>query len=1183
MYFKRLDMQGFKSFAEPVSIEFHEGITCIVGPNGSGKSNISDAIRWVLGEQSPKLLRGGRMEEVIFAGTASRRPRGMAEVTLVIDNTAGLLPIEYDEVAITRRMYRSGESEYLLNNNQCRLKDIRELIMDTGIGVEGYSIIGQGKIADIVSSKPESRREIFEEAAGIVLYKSRKAEAERKLSAASANLERVGDVIGEIEGRIDGLRADSERAQTYVRLRDRYRDLEVNLTLRTIDRLTQSGTALAGDIEDLTARIEEAQRQRTDAEASLTEARKESETLEQRQTAAQDALVDRIDRIHHLTSRSQVNEERLASIGREQARLLAEASDLEEKRRREMENADSLRADREQLARDLAQVEATLREKGEMHRRAVEEADALTAKADQVRQEIFDLQGDAAASEVEVRSLESMRETLLRRREQLTTDQKQLAENAANYTALMEKAQKERDDAVRLMETLRDALEEARTDQKTYEASLKALTGKRETLRLDVTRYTARKKTIEEMEHNYEGYNGAVRFVMRVKRPGIRGVVADLMQVPSGYEVAIETALGPALQNIVCETDADAKTAIQALKENQAGRCTFLPLGSVHGRRAAVERRVEQVEGYLGLAVDCIRYAPAYEGIFTYLLGRTSVVDTMDNAVRLSKMPGTAGVRFVTLEGEVINASGAITGGRYRNATANLLSRKQEILALEEAIGKAHQGIAGADKEERELTETLREMTAVIADTERDFHQAELTAGTMQARMQTLAESSRDADAGRVKADRELTTIEADLTRIDGMAEAEREKARQLKAAATAKETALQAALADGQTARASVEAASEAVTKTRIEKNACEEKVKTLAQLLERVEGTAADLGAQAQEKRAQRDKLEAEKTTILYGRADAADTVEALEGEKAALEAEITSIRGRRADLAQEISRLEGEEGAARETLQACSDQRYQFEIRKTRNDAQLESSKERLWTEFELSYAQALTMRREDFSAAAAGRESREIREALRDLGTVNLGAIQEYEEVRERYEFLTAQRDDIRKAEGELRRIIADMDQTIRSRFRETFDQVAAHFETVFRELFGGGHAQLKLDQAEDPLEAGIEIIAQPPGKRLQNINLMSGGEKTMTAIALMFAVLRTKPTPFCILDEVEAALDDANIDRFATYLRRFHDIQFAIITHQKATMEHADVLYGVTMPEQGISRVLSLKLGDAAQP
>lgn len=1178
MYFKRLEMHGFKSFAEPVVIEFHEGVTCIVGPNGSGKSNISDAIRWVLGEQSPKMLRGGKMEEVIFSGTASRKSRGMAEVTLVIDNSTGILPIDYNEVAITRRMYRSGESEYLINNNHCRLRDIRELIMDTGIGVDGYSLIGQGKIADIVSSKPESRREIFEEAAGVVMYKSKKAESERKLAGANANLERVNDIIGEIEGRIDGLREDSAKAKEYLELKDRYRELEINITLKNVEKLDSSNSTLKEDADQLAENIEKLTAKKKEMDEKLTEGRARNESLEQLGSDARDKLLSKVEEINKLTNKSQLDSEKAAAIDRDYARISEEISQLEEKLAREAENAESLEANKDAVLAELKAEEDKLGGKVEAYNRVTEESLKLSETIENAKNQMFSLHSRVSAKRSEAKSMESYKESLAKRKEQILSEGAEIQESTKAFREAVEKAEARQKENMRLMDEAAEELKSVREDSIFRNNNIKTLTAQAEDIRIRAGQLTARKKTIEEMENNYEGYNGAVRFIMKSNIKGIDGVVAELMKVPAGLEIAVETALGAGMQNIVCEKDANAKEAINLLKSNKAGRLTFLPIESVKASPVNVSRAISGAPGFRGLAADLVEYDGKYESVFRYLLGRVAVVDNMDRAVALSKAAGN-GLRFVTLDGEIINASGAITGGKYKNATANLLARRSEIEKLKQDIDSMKEEYKGVEEQLDSEKKKAEELASKIEDIETRRRDLELEAADISAKLNMLAESGKDAEQNTAKKERELAAIEQDFENAVKMSEEAFRHADEAEAEIERLNEEINGKLEEYEKIKERVSEAAEEITAARIAKTDRDNKFESVCQLLSRVQDAIDDFTIQIDDRNDMLEVLEQEKNKLLFNSEDVGDTVKALSEEKMELEDYIARISQEKAVLVEELNTLNAEYYSVGDSLNAYQDQKYQQEIKLAKNETQLDTIKEKLWDEFEISYAQALEFKKENFALAPAVKESREIRNRMRELGDINVGAIKEYEQVSERYGFLTEQRADITAAMDELKAIINDMEKTIKTRFKENFDQIVVNFEEIFKELFGGGHAELRLDDEDNPLEAGIEIIAQPPGKKLQNINLMSGGEKTMTAIALMFAVLKTKPTPFCILDEVEAALDDANIDRFAEYLRKFHEIQFAIVTHQKATMEHADVLYGVTMPEQGISKVLSLRLGD----
>lgn len=974
MYFKRIELNGFKSFADPVVIEFTHGITCVVGPNGSGKSNISDAIRWVLGEQSPKMLRGGKMDELIFAGTQNRKPKGMAEVTLVIDNSDHSLPIEFDEVAITRRMYRSGESEYLINKAPCRLRDIRELIMDTGIGVEGYSIIGQGKISDIIDNKMDSRREIFEEAAGIVKYRSKKTEAERKLESTNTNLSRVNDIIHEIESRIGTLKTDSEKAAEFLDIREKYRQVEINVILKNIRTAAEKSDAVNVELSEIDKGMNDLKIERETIDEELRQKREESNNAELKLDELRAELLVKNDEMHFISSRSQLNEERLTALARDRERLEKELQAIEEKLERENENASKAQSDGVSVMEEMEKAKALAEEK------------------------------HAAVLSLEEKLAQS---------------------------------------------------EETRTKY---------------------NRMVARAHLLEELEKSYEGYNGSVRFMMNKKLPGIIGTLGDLLTVPKGCEVAIETVLGNKLQNIVCDNDATAKEAIEILRSNQAGRLTFLPVSNLRPQSPADIDDIKNCKGFMGLASEMVSVKGDYTSVVDYVLNRVIICDDLDNAIAMTKSyPGP--YKAVTLEGEIINAAGAITGGSLKNNVGNILSRKAELEQLTKDIAVSEKEVAALD--------SLREELAKARDEETNARLAESSA-------LARAQGSRDIEERVLQSLKELE--EDKNAALKGLDSVEIQKGEIAAFKATA-----EAAMADKEA------------------------------------------------EKKAVEDAIAA-----------------ALENKKTELD-EITALENKRVDTESKIYDLQAKH--------------HDADIRMARFETQTESLKEKLWDEFELSFAQAEELEDPNFAYSTALKQSREYRERLRQLGDVNVGAIEEYKQVSERYEFLTKQRDDIETAVNELKAVIADMDNTIKVKFKESFDAVSDNFESVFTQLFSGGHARLSMEDPDNPLETSIEIEAQPPGKKLQNMKLLSGGEKTLTAIALMFAVLKAKPTPFCILDEVEAALDEANIDRFAEYLSEFENTQFTLITHQKATMEYADALYGITMPERGITQVLSLRLGE----
>ena len=1176
MLFKKIEMHGFKSFAEPITIEFNEGLTGIVGPNGSGKSNISDAIRWVLGEQSPKMLRGGKMEEVIFNGTDSRKSRGMAEVTLYIDNSDGTLPIDYKEVAITRRMFRSGESEYYINGNQCRLRDIRELIMDTGIGVDGYSLIGQGKIAEIISNNTESRREIFEEAAGVVAYRTRKAEAERKLASTTQNMDRVQDIIGEIEGRIDGLKEESEKAQEYLELRDRNKSLEINIILKNVEGLERKNESMEEDLRNIVFNLQRLKSEKERLEEEIGEAGSKNETLENISVDAREALIRAIDKLNLAVNKSDVDKEKMSAIEDNTARISEEIKTLEEKKEREEANAVSFMQQKEEADRQAAEAEEALNGIIERYNAVADDLSRYGEEADAARNEIFRLNAEITACRSEIGSMQLISDTLQRRETALQSERDAGEDTEKQAKEDLQRAQTERDELAERAETLLREIEDTAAAHEKAMEEERRLSRSAEELRLSLGRMSARLKTIEEMESNYEGYSNAVKHVMKAGMSGIHGVVAELIQVPAGYETAVETALGQSLQNIVCEDDTSARRAIRSLKENKAGRMTFLPRKSIRGREKP-DPSLKDQPGFVGFAPECISYDKKYENIISYLLGRVVVVRDLESAINISKQERD--ILTVTMEGEIINARGAITGGRFKHKTANILDRRAEMARLDKEIKE------GTEKQE-EYSDELDDLQVEIKGYEEEIKSLDENQRSIESSLMLkenairIAESAlEDMKSSAGKVDKELLSIRqeqednaAAIKKVNADIEAKEAAVRDAEAACEEKNRQYE----DKKTEARGI---SEEITTARILVNTCGEKKAHADDIADRIKESIAEITSDLETRKLRLELLEEERSQITEGHMNIDEMIGELEAEKISAEEHLQTVTDEKSALTARLAELNKDKDELSGKIQTFQDQKYDLDVRKAKQDTQLETYKEKLWEDFEVSYIQAMEFKAEDFVMSRAVKENRQIKGRLRELGEVNVGAIEEYKQVSERYEFLTNERADVQKAMDDLNGIITEMDKTIKKRFRESFDQIVVNFEKQFQVLFGGGHAELRLSDESNPLEASIDIVAQPPGKKLQNINLLSGGEKTLTAIALMFAVLQAKPTPFCILDEVEAALDDANIDRFIKCLRQFEGIQFTLVTHQKATMEHADVLYGVTMPEKGVSKVLSLSLED----
>ena len=1170
-------MHGFKSFAEPVNIEFDRGITCIVGPNGSGKSNISDAIRWVLGEQSPKMLRGGKMEDVIFAGTSTRKSRGMAEVTLVIDNQDGMLPIEYNEVAITRRMYRSGESEYAINNSKCRMRDIKELLVDTGIGVDGYSLIGQGKISDIISNKTESIREIFEETAGVVSYRTKKAEAERKLSASNINMDRVNDIIEEIESRIGGLKEDSEKASEYLELKEKHRDLEINITIDNIEKLKEQIEIYKADIGDLEKLSGAGEAKKVEFEGRLLNLQESLEDIRKKTAEKKTQFEQAAGEMSKAYGDSRVSRERLNSIKRDIERLKREIGDYQVKLDHENGKVDELNKSKSELDEQLAMAEENLQTELKKHGNVTLERDRQADTIARKNDEMFSMSKKLSAMSGEKSSFANLLENLTKTENDASVNFKIYQENIDETEKKLIEEKQRREELLEENSQLKIQLRDIESKGAILKKEKALLENRLKEKDIRKSEILSRKATIQEMEANYEGYNGGVRFVMKRGFEGIRGTVGDLGQPKEGFEIALETALGGKIQNVVCDDDYSAKYAIDQLKKARAGRVTFLPVGEIEGR-VRRDSGLEKEPGFLGYADQCVEYSPAYEDIFAYLLGNVVVLENIDYAIKISKKYGRK-FQCVTLDGEIFNTSGAVTGGRYKNKTANLFERKGEIVKLEEELSQIEKEKADGnnaletinakifygEEDYKSLSVKERETANNITKTGSEIASLEDKREANRRALATWQESCKNAKFEAEKVNNKIKSLEEEMAKVDQKMEVcqmdivrEQELFQEMES---------------------SIHQASECLTEVRLQVSRCQNEQTNVNNLLRFAKENAREY----QEDIEKRTKQIANLQYDVEGLGRGIDIHDRTAAEKKILkeklERELASLNQEKERDEQAMGELNQEKDQVYRKLEQVRGQKYEIDVKLARQEGQMDSYKSKIWEEFQVSYAQALTMKRDDFVMGTAVRENRNIKNRIRELGEVNIGAIREYAQVSERYKFMTAQREDIVQSTEELRKVIEDLDKVIRLKFKNGFDSVAGYFEEIFKEFFGGGQAKIVLEDEQDPLNSSIEIIAQPPGKQLKNINLMSGGEKTMTAIALMFAVVRTKPTPCCILDEVEAALDDHNIHVFANYLRNFEDIQFTLITHQKTTMEHADVMYGVTMPEKGVSKVFSLKMDD----
>ena len=1187
MRLKSIEMQGFKSFADKIYLDFNPGITAIVGPNGSGKSNISDAIRWVMGEQSVKSLRGSKMEDVIFSGTEARKPLGFAEVTLVLDNSDNYFSLDFPEITVTRRVYRSGEGEYYINKTLCRLKDIHELFMDTGLGRDGYSIIGQGKIDNILSTKSEDRRQIFEEAAGISKYKYRKIEAERKLNQATENLTRVEDILGELEGRLGPLQSQSEKARKYLTLRDEMRGLDITVSVINAEKakaeLSELKTnigMLAEQIGDIKSGMEE-----TETEISAMYDRMEAYDIEI--AACRDADQGAVSTIHEtknqlnlLLSDMEHNQQNIARL-EEEVKVSTEAiAELDKTIAAHTESLASLHAKNQGTSKSLEEL---TEESKQTDRDVNEKNDAM----ENIKAEIIDLIAKINALQANCSSLDVLAENFKERQDAM---EQELTAKKANRENLLNNKQ-ETESAVAQCEAeaadCRKTLAETEKEIAKNEDNIRKLSESRNQHMLAIDQKRSRKKMLSDMEREYEGYARGVKCVMTAYRDGkipgskIYGPLSQLIKTDKKYIVAIETALGAANQNIVTAQEEDAKAAIGYLKATRQGRATFLPVSAIKPRTFDPSGAKRQA-GFLAVASELVTCDAAYKNIVSSFLGTTVICDTLDNAVNMAKKNGHK-FRIVTLEGDVIQAGGAMTGGS-QNKTTGSLSRTGEIETLGQEIEKLTAIAAKETEEQKACTGSLEK--AKIAAKEK--------AALLQEKQSRL-----------IRLQSELTHVN-DL--LDGLANAEEQAEREHK----------------------DILSRIEEIEQEKEEKNAeiaqKTQECSLLEQKVASVQKEYSELSGRNDLLISKLTELNLARNTILKDIELENDRISRLNTEKARYLEEITTrsggiqmLRDRNQDVEQELaenrkkitdleqslqeyrtrlgnleenrSQTEAKVRAQQDSIKdvqehmfSLTQQQTKMESRAEKYEAEIENIVNRLLEEYELPYSEAAAMKQEeDFDFKNASARIRELRDQIRALGNINIDAIEEYKNIKERFDFLSAQASDLEKAKGELESVIAEMLTIMQTRFSEQFKIINTNFSRVFGELFGGGRANLTLTEPDNVLESGIEIEAQPPGKKLQSLTLLSGGERAFTAIALLFAILDVRPTPFCILDEIEAALDDVNVYRTAEYLKNYSDkTQFIVVTHRRGTMEAANILYGVTMQERGISKLLSLNIDEIQQ-
>ena len=1179
MYLKSIEVHGFKSFANKIVFDFHKGITGIVGPNGSGKSNVADAVRWVLGEQSVKQLRGSSMQDVIFAGTENRKPLSYAYVAITLDNSDHQLAIDYEEVTVARRLYRSGESEYLINGSPCRLKEVSELFYDTGIGKEGYSIIGQGQIDRILSGKPEERRELFDEAAGIVKFKKRKATAQKKLENERDNLVRVNDILAELERQVGPLERQSEKAKTYLKKKSELKEYDVNMFLLESEQIRSQQK----DVED---KFQIADAQLKESNADYEKIRTEYEQLGQ--SMAQ--MDEKINSIRENISNTSVMKEKLES----QIQILTEqihtAEMTDEHLQSRLDAIDQEKAQRsEQSATYIAEKEKLDEQLLETQNRQNEAQEKLAAVQQEIarcnqgiengQKELYELLNNKAGIQSKQQRFDTMLEQINIRKAELGKRLLDRKTQEADLNTVLSDYQKELEAVSLEIIDLKKKEEELTGKEKEWRDKLRENGRKLEENQTAFHKQQSRLESLKNIAERYDGYGNSIRKVMEQKasNPGLLGVVSDLIQVEKKYETAIETALGGNIQNIVTEDESTAKKMIGFLKQNRLGRATFLPLTSVSAKGNPKNETLLDEEGVLGIANRLVKCDKKYDEVAAYLLGRVLVVDTIDHAIALAKKNHYS-LHIVTLEGEYLSPGGSMTGGAFKNSS-NLLARKREIEELEQKVDSIRKELSDL-KNRREDIRTAIELNADELDqVKEELQQKYLVQNTAKMNVDRAKQQRNESEAVFTGLMGEKQQIEQQIEEIDNnkkqiLDEIEYSKKREQEINEEA--NAFQKILEE----QAKLEnEASQKLSNIQLETANIKQKVEFAQVNIDRINGEVekfdverADLlenAAQSKEdaKKKQQDIEEIKKTIAASGESHG-KLEEELRESVAKKEQMSADYRGffqkqeeiskRCNDLDKEIFRLNNQ----REKLKEAGEYQTNY-----------------LWEEYELTPHAALELQNDIYDDLTALKKMvAEVKDEIRKLGDVNVNAIEEYKEVSERYQFLKGQHDDLVEAEQTLVGIIEDLDSGMRKQFSEKFAEIQKEFDASFKHLFGGGHGTLELVEDEDILECGIRIIAQPPGKKLQNMMQLSGGEKALTAIALLFAIQALKPSPFCLLDEIEAALDDSNVTRFASYLNKLtKNTQFIVITHRRGTMAAADRLYGITMQEKGVSTLVSVNL------
>ena len=1180
MYLKRLELQGFKSFADKTVLELMPGITTVIGPNGSGKSNISDAIRWVLGEQSMKSLRGTKSLDIIFAGTQNRKSLGFAEASLVFDNSDGALPIEYTEVTVTRKIYRSGETGYYINKVPCRLKDVLELFMDTGIGKDGYSIIGQGKIDEILSNKSEDRRHIFEEAAGIVKYRTRKQESEKKLEHTKLNLLRINDILTEIEGNLEPLQMQADKAKKYLNLREELKNIEIGLFVYNIEKYKQDLEKVVQDIEimqsqcnDEEGRLERVKILKEELKSSIDEI---TETIENMSNIGFESQ----KQIEQLNSDINVAKTRIANNNENNDRYLkeieeqnAKIQELKDEIEQKEAKKDNLKQNKEKFEKELNEKQAELDKLTEKLSSKELEIEGYKHTVEENTDKKYELQSEINAQNINYQNFEKRQAQIKQEMQSTISELDGTRLNKEDIAKQFNEIENKKNKAQNSLNEVAKQREEANQKIKSFESNINILSSE---MRIKESRL----KFLIETEKEKEGYIKSVKSLLKdcenIKElgKGMNGVLANIIEVPDELQTAIEMCLGASLQNIVTETETDAKRLVEHLRKNNLGRASFLPISSVKGKK--LDKIKGNESGVVGIASDLVKYNKKYEQIILNLLGRTVIVDNMDTAIKVAKQNGYT-FRIVTTEGDLINPSGAITGGSVAKKTVNILGRGKEIEKLEKEIKNLKQKIEKLENDKQNYEESIEGILELSANLEKELQEIDITYATEKQKVISINENIeklekrlnrlKEEQANLEKQKEEAVSTKGDLqVEINKIVEQNEELSKIITEFAELNK--------DDQKY---IDDLNFDITNLKISVSSFDESEASIQEIQERINQELENAHTSIENKNVQIEQIKKDNEDLEKSIQETLQKIEEVKESVNSSSSKIEELKKERAQKSEKLSKQEDEITAKFKVIEDLKGQLVKLDVKKTKIEEDINGIINKMWEEYELTPNNAEQYQKPE-NVALTQRRVNSLRTEIRELGSVNVDSIEEYKNLKDRYDFMSEQRLDLENTMSKLRKVISDMTQIMKEQFKEKFKVINKNFGEVFAELFGGGKAELTLEDEENILECGIEITVQPPGKKLQNMMLLSGGEKAFTAIALLFAILKINPAPFCVLDEIEAALDDVNVFRYADYLKKFTDhTQFLVITHRKGTMEVADTVYGVTMEESGISKLLSMKL------